>query len=92
MPIFEDMQHILNAQYDWNTQLRHYAIDMVLVRPDAPICAVLKISPNWTIRFDDGKVMIFEAASLKHPIPPEASGAETVSPIHSVLERRKHHD
>jgi hypothetical protein len=65
---------------------------MVLVRPDAPVCAVLKISPDWTIRFDDGKVLIFEAARLKHPIPPEDSDAKTTSLIDSVLERRKHHD
>jgi len=91
MPIFDDAQHILNAQYDWRTQLRHFGIDMVLVRPDAPVCTVLKISPDWTIRFDDGKVLIFEAASLKRPIP-ETREAKTVRPIDSVLERRKQHD
>jgi hypothetical protein len=69
MPIEDAAQHILSAQYDWKSQLQHFGIDMVLVRPDAPLCAVLKISPDWTMRFDDGRVLIFEAASLRRAVP-----------------------
>jgi len=64
MPIVTSAQHILSAQYDWKTQLQRYGIDMVLVKPDAPVCAVLKLSPDWAMRFDDGKVLVFEAVSL----------------------------
>ena len=67
MKTIEAAQHLLSAQYDWKAQLRRFGIDMVLVKPDAPLCAVLKLSPDWTIRFDDGKVLVFEAVSL-HPL------------------------
>jgi hypothetical protein len=68
MPIVTSAQHILSAQYDWKILLQRYGVDMVLVKPDAPLCAVLKLSPDWAMRFDDGKVLVFEAASL-HPYP-----------------------
>jgi hypothetical protein len=58
-------QHILAAQFDWKIQLQRFGVDMILVRPDAPISEVLKMSPDWVNRFDDGKVLVFEAASLK---------------------------
>jgi hypothetical protein len=64
-PIVTATQHILAAQYDWKTQLQRFNVDMILVRPDAPLCSVLKMSPDWAMRFDDGKVLVFEAASLK---------------------------
>jgi hypothetical protein len=64
MPIVTAAQHLLSAQYDWKTQLERFGVDMILVKPDAPLCAVLKLSPNWAMRFDDGKVLIFEAVSL----------------------------
>jgi len=64
MPIATIAQHILSAQYDWKTQLQRFDVDMVLVKPDAPLCAVLKLSPDWAMRFDDGKVLVFEAVSL----------------------------
>jgi hypothetical protein len=66
MPIVTSAQHILSAQWDWKTQLQRFGVDMVLVKPDAPLCAVLKLSPDWAMRFDDGKVLVFEAVSL-HP-------------------------
>ena len=58
-------QHILGAQYDWKKQLQHFGIDMVLVRPDAPLATVLKTSPGWITLFDDGKVLAFETAESR---------------------------
>jgi hypothetical protein len=66
MPIVKAAQDALFAQYDWKTQLQHFGVDMILLKPDAPLCAVLKLSPDWAMRFDDGKVLVFEAVSL-HP-------------------------
>jgi hypothetical protein len=61
-------QHILDAQFDWKIQLQRFGVDMVLVKPDAPLSEVLKMSPDWALRFDDGKVLVFEAARLKPTI------------------------
>lgn len=94
-------QHILAAQFDWRTQLQRFNIDMILVKPDAPLSAVLKMSPEWAIRFDDGKVLVFEA------IPPAKNLSKSHDPkfraisaltrqtqliSDSVLERRTQHD
>jgi hypothetical protein len=87
----EDAQHILSARYDWKAQLQRFGIDMVLVRPDAPLGAVLKLSPDWSMRFDDGKTLVFEAASV-HALSPGAHEANTIQMTKVVLERRTQHD
>jgi hypothetical protein len=101
-PIVTVTQHILAAQFDWKIQLQRFGVDMVLVRPDAPLSEVLKMSPDWAIRFDDGKVLVFEAKSLKSSVSklhdPEfraISELTKITPTHlndSVLERRNPND
>jgi hypothetical protein len=52
---------ILNARHDWRHQLDRFAVDMVLIKPDAPLATVLKTSPGWRMLFDDGKAIVFQA-------------------------------
>ncbi len=52
-------QHIMSAQYDWESDLKRFAIDVVMVKPDAPLVAVLKQSPHWKMLFDNGSVIMF---------------------------------
>jgi len=52
---------IQNARYDWKRQLDRFAVDMVIVKPDAPLASALKVSSDWTILFDDGKAIVFQA-------------------------------
>jgi len=95
-------QHILAAQFDWKTQLQRFGVDMVLVRPDAPLSEVLKMSPDWALRFDDGKVLVFEAlprqkaiSTLRDPKFRAISELTRIDTTHlndSVLERRTQHD
>ncbi len=100
MPMVKATQHILAAQFDWKIQLKRFDIDMVLVRPDAPLSEVLKLSPDWTLRFDDGKVLVFEAARLQTNLstshdPKFRAISELKIQTHlndSVLERRTQHD
>jgi hypothetical protein len=102
MPFVTATQHILSARYDWKAQLQKYGVDMILLKPDAPLCAVLKISPDWAMRFDDGKVLVFEAARLKpsktissDPKPraiSEMTKVISTQPDDSVLERRAQND
>jgi hypothetical protein len=65
MPIVTAEEDLLSAQYNWKTQLERFGIDMVVLKPETPLCAVLKLSPDWAMRFDDGKVVVFEALSLR---------------------------
>ncbi len=44
-------QHVMSAQYDWESDLKLFAIDAVMVKPDAPIAAVLKQSRKWRDAF-----------------------------------------
>ncbi|HEY3936816.1 MAG TPA: hypothetical protein VGL97_05275 [Bryobacteraceae bacterium] len=54
--------HLINARYDCFKQLRRFAVDMVIVPPDAPLSTVLKGRAGWKLLFDDGKVLVFQAA------------------------------
>jgi len=67
--------HIIEGQFDWSQQLRHFAVDMVIVKPDAPLSTILKTAPGWKLLFDDGRVLIFQADSRQ-----QVSGAGVESP------------
>ena len=102
MAICQAAQQILNAHYDWKAQLQQFRADMVLVRPDAPLSEVLKLSPEWALRFDDGKVLVFEAirlqpsiSTIRDPKFRAISELKEVNRTHlsdSILERRTQHD
>jgi hypothetical protein len=57
----ESYLHLLNADHRWRSQLNEYAIDSVVLKPDAPLAKVLKQSRNWRILFDNGSVLVFKA-------------------------------
>ncbi len=56
-----EYQHIINARYDWQLELNRFAVDMVIVRPDAPLATILKLSPTWKMLLDNGSLIIFRA-------------------------------
>jgi hypothetical protein len=58
-------RHILDGQFDWSQQLSRFAVDMVIVKPDAALSTILKTAPGWRLLFDDGKVLIFEVKSRR---------------------------
>ena len=69
--VVSEYQHIMSAQYDWETDLKRFAIDTVMVKPEAPLAAVLKESPRWKLLFDDGSVLIFRAQPVGKQAPAE---------------------
>ncbi len=52
-------QHIMSAQYDWESDLKRFGVEAVMLKPDAPLAAVLKESPHWKLLFDNGSVLMF---------------------------------
>ncbi len=56
-----DALGVQNARYDWKRQLDRFAVDMVIVKPDAPLASALKVSSDWMTLFDDGKAIVFQA-------------------------------
>jgi hypothetical protein len=60
----QDYARILGAYHDVGSQLRNYAIDGVMVKPDSSLATVLKMSPDWRLIFDDGTAVIFRTKSV----------------------------
>jgi hypothetical protein len=52
----------MGAQGDWETYLRRYGVETVLLPPDAPLAGALKQSVKWHLIYDDGVARIFRSA------------------------------
>ena len=57
-------QRILSAEHDWKALLQQFAINLVVLRPETPLSAVLKLTPNAKVVFDDGKVIVFDTSGI----------------------------
>jgi hypothetical protein len=66
-------EHIINAQQDWETDLERFAVDTVLVAPDAAIASVLKESPHWKIVAGGESFILFQRKEQTDAAP-AASG------------------
>ena len=75
----QDYAHILGAYPDVGSQLRKYAIDGVMIKPDSSLATVLKMSPNWRLIFDDGMAVIFRAKSVDNNFG-NSHGSRVTSP------------
>jgi hypothetical protein len=53
-------QRIAGAEHDWKELLRSFRIQLVILKPETPLSAVLKITPGSRMLFDDGKVIVFQ--------------------------------
>jgi hypothetical protein len=56
--------HLLNARYNWRTELRHFGVDAVLVSPKCPLATDLKGAPDWQVLYDDGSAILFRSKPL----------------------------
>jgi hypothetical protein len=57
-------QRITSADHDWKSLLASYGIQLVVLQPDTPLVAVLKLTPESRLLFDDGKVIVFDTSSI----------------------------
>jgi hypothetical protein len=71
---------VLNAGYNWQSDLKRFRIDTVIVKPDAPLATVLKQSPDWKLLFDDGRAIVF-AASAATPGHTAGCSPAQLSPV-----------
>jgi hypothetical protein len=59
--LVKQYQRVMSARYDCEDLLKHFDIDGVMVKTDAPLATVLKRSSHWKLLFDDGSTIIFQA-------------------------------
>jgi hypothetical protein len=57
-------QRLAGAEHDWKSLLRSFAINLVVLKPETPLSAVLKLTPAAKVLFDDGKVIVFDTRGL----------------------------
>ncbi|MFL6351485.1 MAG: hypothetical protein ACJ74Z_06510 [Bryobacteraceae bacterium] len=75
-------QHLLNSTYNWETELKHFGVDTVLLRADAPLAEVLKRSRNWNLVIDDRSLIMFRSGSkMEHAIVAPPQDQVKVSPV-----------
>ncbi len=44
---------------DWDAILREYAVDLALVKKDAPDDHLLKLRPDWRLIFEDAQSVLY---------------------------------
>ncbi len=57
-------QRIGGAEHDWKALLKRYAVNLVVLKPETPLSAVLKLTPQTRVLFDDGKVIVFDIRGI----------------------------
>jgi len=57
-------QRLLSAEHDWRQCLNQFRINLVILKPEMPLSAVLKLTPGAKVLFDDGKVIVFDTAGI----------------------------
>jgi len=60
-------QAISSAEHNWKSLLKRYGIELVLLKPEAPLSSVLKLTPGSKVLFDDGKVIVFDITAIYQP-------------------------
>lgn len=74
-------QQIALAGHDWKSLLQRFAIELVLVKPETPLSAVLKLTPGSKILFDDGKVIVFDIHRIFSQFPGQGEAAMRASSV-----------
>jgi len=57
-------QRIFAAEHDWKLLLKQYGINLVILKPETPLSAALKLTPGVKVLLDDGKVIVFNTAGI----------------------------
>lgn len=69
-PAFEKQySDVMNVRYNWQSILRQYGVDTVVLPVSAALASVLKMTPAWNVVFDDGHAIVFrpQEAHFQHP-------------------------
>jgi hypothetical protein len=56
--IGEKYLHMYSANWDWRKTMDEYKFNLVLLPVEAPLVQLLKISPDWQVKEDNGKEIL----------------------------------
>lgn len=63
-PEFEKQYNdVMNVRYNWQSVLRQYAVDTVVLPVNAALASTLKLTPGWSVVFDDGHAIVFRTVA-----------------------------
>ena len=66
-------QRIASAEHDWKLLLQRFAVNVVVMKPETPLSAALKLTPGSQVLFDDGKVIVFDIGGIYQTPSPRVS-------------------
>jgi hypothetical protein len=75
---------LISAEHDWKALLQRYSISLVVLKPESPLSAVLKLTPHSKVLFDDGKVIVFDISSIYPQAPGQGYAANRAASVFSV--------
>ena len=79
--LIDECLHIINARYDWQSDLARFDVDAVLLKTDAPLTTILKQTPGWQVLLDDGSVIFFRKGVPMATRVPVRDKSQRISPV-----------
>ena len=70
---YKDYIDLMSVKYNWEQTLNRYAVDTILLPPDAPLASAIKESRHWRVVYDDGNAIVFRAAGAAEGLSQQAS-------------------
>lgn len=79
-------QRIASAEHDWKALLMQFGINLVLVKPEMPIAAALKLTPGAQVLFDDGKAIVFDINGIYRFLPGSGDTVKRTASSSQILQ------
>jgi hypothetical protein len=57
--LFQDFMRTYTLTKDWHQSLTRWRIGAVIVPPDSALASALRIDPEWSVRFEDRRAVVF---------------------------------
>ena len=79
-------QRIASAEHDWKSLLMRFDINLVVLKPELPLAAVLKLTPGSKVLFDDGKAIVFDITALYQPLSGSGNTAKRAASFSQTMQ------
>jgi hypothetical protein len=73
----EQFLSVMNLRWDWQKTLDQYSVDTIVISPKFALSSALKISPDWSVVYDDHTSLIFRRRSgAQTPLATSSGGTQ----------------